>query len=145
CGSGTHPCTQLCLEALERSIKPGDWVLDVGAGSGILLAAATAFGAGRAVGCDLDHDVAAAVDAPVFTGTADAVRDAAFDIVIANISAAAAEDLLDELQQVCKSGGTLIISGFEQAELPERLRNTQITERAGWCATMSHRPSSDRS
>src|SRR5437763_10985163 len=36
CGTGQHPCTQLCLEAMERIIRPGDAVLDVGSGSGIL-------------------------------------------------------------------------------------------------------------
>ena len=35
CGTGQHPCTRLCLEAMERVIRPGDRVLDVGTGSGI--------------------------------------------------------------------------------------------------------------
>src|SRR5579871_267501 len=56
CGTGQHPCTQLCLAAMERLIRPGDSVLDVGSGSGILSQAAMLLGAGRVVACDVDAD-----------------------------------------------------------------------------------------
>ncbi|RJX22857.1 MAG: 50S ribosomal protein L11 methyltransferase, partial [Ammonifex sp.] len=39
-GCGTHPTTRLCLELLEEAVRPGAFVYDVGAGSGILAAAA---------------------------------------------------------------------------------------------------------
>src|SRR5579871_1483617 len=35
CGTGQHPCTRLCLEAMERAIRPGDSVLDVGSGDAV--------------------------------------------------------------------------------------------------------------
>ncbi len=54
CGTGQHPCTQKCLEAMERIVRPGDSVLDVGSGSGILSIAAKLLGAGRVVACDID-------------------------------------------------------------------------------------------
>ena len=57
-GTGAHPTTQLCLELLEEVIRPGDQVLDLGCGSGILAIAALALGASRAVGVDIDPKAA---------------------------------------------------------------------------------------
>jgi ribosomal protein L11 methyltransferase len=109
CGTGQHPCTQLCLEAMEKIVQPGDSVLDVGSGSGILSIAAKLLGASRVIACDLDPDAARPV--PFFAGSADAVRSGAFDIAVANIS----EDVLDgplaaELERVAR---VRILSGFQ--------------------------------
>lgn len=57
-GTGAHPTTQLCLELLEEALRPGDKVLDLGCGSGILAIAALALGASRAVGVDIDPKAA---------------------------------------------------------------------------------------
>ena len=57
-GTGAHPTTQLCLELLEEALRPGDRVLDLGCGSGILAIAALALGASRAVGVDIDPKAA---------------------------------------------------------------------------------------
>ena len=53
-GTGAHPTTRLCLEALEDLIQPGIEVIDVGCGSGILTAAALLLGAGHASAVDID-------------------------------------------------------------------------------------------
>jgi ribosomal protein L11 methyltransferase len=112
CGTGQHPCTQLCLAAMERVVRPGDRVLDVGSGSGILSRAAGMLGASVVVACDIDADAASAVDgvAPFFVGSADAVRDAAFDVVVANISEAVIGDLKPEFDRIAERR---ILSGFQ--------------------------------
>ncbi|MED9969686.1 MAG: 50S ribosomal protein L11 methyltransferase [Ruminococcus sp.] len=54
-GTGGHETTRLCLEMCEKYLKPGDNVLDVGCGSGILGIAALLSGANKAVGVDIDE------------------------------------------------------------------------------------------
>jgi len=141
CGSGAHPATQLCMEALERCAGPGSAVLDVGAGSGILLIAAGLLGARLLAGCDTDADSVllarqAVPRAHLWIGTVESARPASFDVVIANISAAAASEMLDELRRVARPGGRLILSGFQRGEFdspgaPGRL------DREGWlCLTL---------
>ena len=53
-GTGSHASTQLCLEGVEAHVQPGDRVLDLGCGSGILAIAALCLGAAQAVGVDID-------------------------------------------------------------------------------------------
>ncbi len=55
-GTGTHPTTQLCLEAAEKWTRPGKPVIDVGCGSGILSVAALKLGASHALGVDIDEE-----------------------------------------------------------------------------------------
>ncbi|MCC6389359.1 MAG: 50S ribosomal protein L11 methyltransferase [Bryobacterales bacterium] len=149
CGSGAHPCTQLCIEALEGVARPGSAVLDVGSGSGILLLAAGLLGASRLVGCDIDHESMAIAKEAVpgallFTGSPRSVRDGLFDVVIANISSIAAEELAADLRRVCRAGGTIIVSGFRGSDLPEGYEGARRTEQEEWaCLTVSP-PDSER-
>lgn len=108
CGTGYHRCTQLCLEAMEKLIHPGDSVLDVGSGSGILTLAAKLLGAGRVVSCDIDPD--AAGPESFFIGSIDAVRSDVFDVVVANINEDVVGPMLPDFERVAPKR---ILSGFQ--------------------------------
>lgn len=118
CGTGQHPCTQKCLAAMERAIRPGDAVLDVGSGSGILSIAAKMLGAGRVIAFDVDAEVArtapllAEHGVPLFIGTVDAVAPGSFDVLVANIS----EEVLGAMRPALdKVARVRILSGFQDA------------------------------
>jgi ribosomal protein L11 methylase PrmA len=108
CGTGYHRCTQLCLEVMEKLIRPGDSVLDVGSGSGILSLAARLLGAGRVVSCDIDPD--AGGPASFFIGSVDAVRSNAFDVVVANINEDVLGPMRTDFERVAR---VRILSGFQ--------------------------------
>jgi ribosomal protein L11 methyltransferase len=115
-GTGVHETTRLCLEALEDLVKPGIDVLDVGTGSGILATAARLLGAFRVIACDIDPE-AVRIAGHGFVGSADAVRSAAVDLVVANISPEAIIALAPEFARVLRVGGTLVASGFNVGEV----------------------------
>jgi len=108
CGTGYHRCTQLCLEAMEKLIRPGDSVLDVGSGSGILSLAARLLGATRVVSCDIDPD--AAGPEIFFVGSVDAVRSGTFDVVVANINEDVIGSMRPDFERVAPKR---ILSGFQ--------------------------------
>jgi ribosomal protein L11 methyltransferase len=112
CGTGQHPCTQKCLEAMEQIVKQGDSVLDVGSGSAILSIAAKLLGAARVVACDIDPE-AATQEVPFFIGSVDAVRDNTFDVVVANINEEVIKTMRNDFERVARR---LILSGFQDEE-----------------------------
>lgn len=57
-GTGEHPTTKGCIEALQKNVKKGDIILDIGAGSGILGIAALKFGASRTIEIEIDEKAA---------------------------------------------------------------------------------------
>jgi ribosomal protein L11 methyltransferase len=157
-GTGAHPCTQLCIEALERHLTAGDSVLDVGAGSGILMSAALALGASRAAGCDIEPDSVAVARsnlladglAPdVFLGSIRAVRHGAFDAAVANINAIVHLSLAAEYARVAP--GKLILSGFPDADaepvtqalLPRGFRLVDRLSDGPWVCLVFERLSAD--
>lgn len=134
CGTGWHPCTQMCLEAMERYVETGASVLDVGVGSGILSVAARLLGAVRVVACDTDPESVAIarerIGGNLFIGSADAVRSFAFDIIVANISAEAVGILLPEFRRAVRANGRLILSGFHAFDAHDPAIDS--LERDGW-------------
>ncbi len=81
-GTGMHETTQLCIRQLKKYVKPGDEVLDVGTGSGILSIIALKLSAGHALGTDLDPCVVSAVEE---NKAVNGIPEGAFDMLIGNI------------------------------------------------------------
>jgi ribosomal protein L11 methyltransferase len=124
-GSGSHESTRLALSALEHSQVEGASVLDVGTGSGILLAAASALGATALYGCDTDPvavEAAASyladrkLKASLYLGSIDAVEPRKFHLVVANLNATLILNLLDQLFAALRPHGQLILSGILREE-----------------------------
>jgi len=115
-GTGVHETTQLAIEALEECVRPGMSVLDVGTGSGILAQCARLLGASLVYACDVDP-VAVEIAREGFVGSVEAVAGGSADVVVANISPEAIVALAPDLLRVLRSGGTLLVSGFELAEI----------------------------
>jgi len=118
-GTGSHATTRLCLLWLRAHVKAGDSVLDYGCGSGILAIAAKMLGAMRVVGADVDPQAVAAsidnaranaVDASFVAP--DALGDATFDIVVANILTNALLMLAPLLAARVRVGGRIALCGI---------------------------------
>lgn len=128
-GSGEHGSTRGALVLLDRFIQPGDRVLDLGTGSGILAIAAVKLGARQAVGIELDGEAMPVAQANIErNGVADAVTllqgDAAelaglcapADLVVSNILRGPNTELLPVIARTLRPGGTAIFAGMESRE-----------------------------
>ncbi|QKS27762.1 MAG: Ribosomal protein L11 methyltransferase [Accumulibacter sp.] len=118
-GTGSHPTTRLCLEWLERSVRPGASLLDYGCGSGVLAIAAGRLGASEVVGVDIDPQaVAVARENAVANGVVARFQESAdqldgqFDIVVANILANPLRVLAPALCSHLRPGSLLALSGI---------------------------------
>lgn len=163
-GTGSHPTTQLCLELLEGVLRPGDKVLDLGCGSGILAIAALALGASRAVGVDIDPKAAdVAFENAALNGVgADRLSVYAGDVlhdtklaaklapgenrvVLANIVADVIIPLSGKAGAFMTADGALLTSGIiegRQDEVRAALEGNGFTvmehrERGGWHAFLA--------
>ena len=119
-GTGTHQTTQLCMKALEKYMKKGDRVADIGMGSGILSILAKKLGASYVYGCDNDDTVIEVakenarkngVECEFELGTADNVHDK-FDFVCANILHFVLAEIMGDLKNLMKTGALMSLSGI---------------------------------
>ncbi|WP_409301769.1 50S ribosomal protein L11 methyltransferase [Peribacillus sp. SCS-155] len=129
-GTGTHPTTVMCIQALERTVEPGQHVVDVGTGSGVLSIAAALLNAEKVTALDLDQVAVASAKINVKLNKVqdrvavsqnnllDGVSEAA-DVVVANILAEVIIRFTDDVADVVKPGGYFIASGIIQPKKQE--------------------------
>jgi len=152
-GTGTHPTTQLCLEALEMRLdgSPGQVVADVGCGSGVLSLAAVKLGAKKVFAVDTDP---LAVEATlenrdrngmgnqiwVRQGSLEHIPDMV-DGLVCNIVAETILDMIPAFRLVVREQGWMILSGIllEQAKIATEMLEAHdwmvsaLWKRGEWC------------
>ena len=160
-GTGSHASTQLCLGGVEQYVAPGDKVLDLGCGSGILSIAALRLGASSAVGVDIDPkavDVAyenaamndigraryrvLAGDVLSDEGLVDELAAQRYEVVLANIVADVIIPLSAKVDRFLVPGGRFLCSGVIDSradEVAAALEKNGLTitdrwEKKGWVA-----------
>jgi ribosomal protein L11 methyltransferase len=153
-GSGHHPTTALCVEALEETVQIDQpaAVLDVGTGSGVLALAALTMGVPRALGIDLDDEAlhVAAQNARI-NGMTDRFQLArsgpdivtgTWPLILANVLAAPLIEMAPVLVRRVGHQGRLVLSGIpvsverdvDEAYRRLGMRRVRATPRAGWVA-----------
>ena len=164
-GTGYHPTTDTCLQALEQNITPGMTVLDLGTGSGILTIAAIKLGAQRVTALDIDSLAVTAarrnfrrcgISKQVSLAKGSVPNPTAgpgqFDLAVANISARGVADRCPFILTALKPGGIFIASGLletqkeEVASTAEPLGFTLVSEwpQEEWVTLLYRAPDSPR-
>lgn len=150
-GTGTHETTSLCLETLDEHIRGGERVLDIGCGSGILAIAALKLGAASAEGVDIDPMCVrtsgenAALNGigeefKVLVGDLSDKASGQYDVIVANIVAAAIKSLSPALPPLMKQDSLFVASGIIDTRKDEvieaieaqGLKVVQVKEKKGW-------------
>ena len=164
-GTGVHPTTQLSLILLEEHVRPGEAVLDIGCGSGILSIAAHKLGAGSVYGVDIDSGAVTIAQKNAVlnevkkgirfeVGSTNEIKNNIFPIqqapvVVANILAHILIKLLDQgLGDLVSSDGLLLLSGIlveKELEMHDELEkyNLIVNQRIqmdDWVALLAKRP-----
>lgn len=152
-GTGTHETTSLCLAELDRLVQGGERVLDIGTGSGILAIAALKLGAAEAEGVDIAPMCVrtagenAALNGvqrhfKVLVGDLSDKASGQYDLITANIVAAAIVSLVPAVPALLKEKGVFIASGIIDTRKEEvtaavkaaGLTIREVREKNGWVA-----------
>ena len=122
-GSGQHETTSMCIKALEKHVKPGSKVLDVGTGTGVLAVAAALLGADECLGIDIDEGAVTVANTNIQNNKqADRITamqgdltegvDFEADIIVANLMADLVIKLAPAAADQLKAGSIFISSGI---------------------------------
>ncbi len=154
-GTGTHETTRMCIALIEEYMQAGDFVLDVGCGSGILAVAAAKLGAGSVLALDLDSvavetaqkNVALnCMESKVSVIRSDILSavpaESRYNIVVANIIADVVIELNASILKYMKKPGIYICSGIIRDRLDDvlsslkknGLRVIKVSNMGEWCA-----------
>lgn len=160
-GSGEHGSTRAALTLLERHLRPGDRVLDLGSGSGILAIAAAKLGAAAAVGIENDAEATPVArrnaERNGVSGVVEFVDGDAgdlapllgpADLLLSNILRTVNTALLPAIVAALRDGGLAIFSGMETMEAvtfravlaAAGLVERDAVEDTGWWAVAAARP-----
>lgn len=126
-GTGTHATTRLCLRLLEKYIKPGDALLDVGTGTGILSIAAAMLGSGEVLAVDIDPQAVQTagenviknrVDPIVRVALADLTEGIDFqaNVIVSNLMADLIIRFAGSIKEHLKEEGVYIAGGIIQGK-----------------------------
>lgn len=155
-GTGTHATTRLCAQAIEKYVKEGDTVADVGCGSGILAICAEKIGAkkidavdndGEAVVTAIENAKTNHADINFQTATIDVLPDNTYDFVASNILHNVLRDIMPDIKRIMKIGGKAVLSGIldEKAEIvydalvKNNLKILEKTQEKEWVAFVAER------
>lgn len=131
-GTGTHATTSMCIRQLEKLVKPGMTVFDVGTGSGILSIISAKLGAKNIQAVDYDDSVLKIVEENLEQNNVQDIISVAqsdlmqnvhgkAELVIANIIADIIIRLFAQLDEHLEQGGTLLTSGIIEDRIEDVL------------------------
>lgn len=158
-GTGTHATTSMCIRQLEKLVKPGMTVFDVGTGSGILSIISAKLGAKNIQAVDYDDSVLKIVEENLEQNNVQDIISVAqsdlmqnvhgkAELVIANIIADIIIRLFDQLDEHLEQGGTLLTSGIIEDRIEDVLAAAEVhgygvverLENKGWaCITFKRK------
>ena len=158
-GTGTHATTSMCIRQLEKLVKPGMTVFDVGTGSGILSIISAKLGAINIQAVDYDDSVLKIVEENLEQNNVQDIISVAqsdlmqnvhgkAELVIANIIADIIIRLFDQLDEHLEQGGTLLTSGIIEDRIEDVLAAAEAhgygvverLENKGWaCITFKRK------